>query len=502
MAKPMRILRPRPSSLAETRLFLVLAGLCSELVYLLYFVRRFSLLQYYRGDTDMARITGYAHASFWAFVILFTFLFAVTGLAWWLVHDLEDRLALWLVLGMGAVFALTMTFVYPVTAIDVYTYVDQSWIMVHYHQNPIFVSPASFPSDPLMRLADGWFTKGAPYGPLGIAIDAIPTRLTDGNLLANLIGLKLMFSAIALADAYLVFRILQRCESRYALGGALLVAWNPLVLFETGANGHNDCAMMFFALLALLSILHDELFLAPVLLAVSVLVKYATGLLLPLVLVYGLSRKQTWAERARYVVLVGAAVVAIVVLAYVPFWRGPSTLDRSLFENQIYIQSFGSVLADLYPGHMTLSQAALVGRFLFIPAYAFALWLSTRHFPDLLRASFLTTALFLALGVTNVKIWYALWPAMLAAAIPGVAERAAALSLGLGATISAALYGYVWVWLGLTNPTSFSTVNNAAYAATFLPAALALGVLWVRRRPPLPGEESRRIPPSVEARPG
>jgi len=469
----MQALSPR-----RARTALIAIGVICELVYLLYFVGQFPLLRYYRADIDMGTITGHSHAGFVAFVASFILLFALLGAAWWVARPLHDRATLWLILGFGALFSVTLTFVYPVTAIDIFTYIDQSRIMLHYHANPIFASPSQFPGDPLMPLADGWIGKSAPYGPLGILFNAVPMFAAGANLLANLILLKLMFSAMSLSCAYVVYRIVNRVDERYALTGALLVAWNPLVLFEIAVNGHNDAAMMLLALLGVQAVVEGEMFVAVLLVVLSALVKYSTGLLLPLVLIYALRRQPSSQSRIRFAVTAGLASLALVAAAYRPFWHGPDTLSRALFENQLHVESFGSVLVTLLPGNISIDSLTLFGRILYVPLYLYAMSLAWRDVQAFLRACFLVMFGFLALGANNVKIWYAVWPSMLAALIPGQVERTAAVLLGLGTSLTAALYGFIWWWDGLRN---FPQVNNAAYALAFVPAAVVLSNACIGR---------------------
>lgn len=466
----------------RARIALVAIGVICELVYLLYFVGQFPLLRYYRADIDMGTITGHSHAGFAAFVASFILLFVLLGAAWWVARPLHDRATLWLILGFGALFSVTLTFVYPVTAIDIFTYIDQSRIMLHYHQNPIFASPSQFPGDPLMPLADGWAGKGAPYGPLGIILNATPMFIAGGSLLANLILLKLMYSAMSLGCAYLVYRIVRQVNERYALTGALLVAWNPLILFEVGVNGHNDAAMMLLALLGVQSVVEGELFFAVVLVVLSALVKYATGLLLPLVLVFAVSHQPSMRSRLRFMMTAGFSSLLLVAAAYRPFWQGPDTLSRALLENQLHLESFGSVLATLLPGNISVDRTTLIGRILFIPVYLYALELASRDVRGFLRGCFLTMFGFLALGANNVKIWYGVWPTMLAALIPARLERVGVLLFGLGISLTSAIYGYVWWWGGLRN---FPQVNDAAYALAFVPGALVITAASMSRsRPP------------------
>jgi hypothetical protein len=238
--------------------------------------------------------------------------------------------------------------------------------------------------------------------------------------------------------------------------------------------------MMSFALLAFLSFAHDEFLLGMLLLVASVLVKVATLVFLPLFLIYALARHPDWRSRSIYFLsaLCGAALLALV--AYVPFWQGIDTVRASLAGNERYVQSFSTVLYSLGPG-LSLDQATLLGRLLFVPVYAFALWLASRGFAELTRASFIAALGLLCLAVTNFKVWYGLLAVMVAALVPRLPERLSGLLFAGGASVSAAFYAYLWWWGGLQNGSSLTFADNLAFFVTFLPAAYALVYLSTSR---------------------
>src|SRR5947209_2250665 len=119
----------RAYSFLSARLALVLIGVSCEAFYFFYFVRQFPLLHYYDQLTEIGILTGHSRNGFLIFSTVLTVLFVLFGLAWWRVHQLQDRGTLWLIFGFGAAFALTMLFVYPFTAIDVYTYIANSLVL-------------------------------------------------------------------------------------------------------------------------------------------------------------------------------------------------------------------------------------------------------------------------------------------------------------------------------------------------------------------------------------
>jgi hypothetical protein len=462
----------------SARLMLILVGISCEAVYFFYFVRMFPLTRYYNQLTEIGILTDHSLNGFLTFCAVLTALFLLFGLAWWQVaHQprLQDRGTRWLVLGFGAIFALTMLFVYPFTAIDVYTYIANSLVLVQYHQNFMVVPPSHFANDPLMRMAGGWIWLPAPYGPLGLLIDAIPICLVSRNLLANVLLLKGIFSCLILLEAFLIHKILSRLMPAFALAGVLFVAWNPFMFIEYSANGHNDIMMMLFALLAVYALLKEKPALALFLITASALVKYATALLIPLFFIYGFMHQPATRARWRYVLVGGLSAMVLVIVLYAPFWQGWQTLSGTITQDQRYMSSFSTLLNFFFPQSVSLGQGKLLGRVLFVPCYLFAVFLSAKkHIMSLLFSSFVALFCMQAFALSNFDIWYAVWPLLMAILLKPIKYQIITILFLYGTSLSVTLYYYIWVWLGIQEQHNLRLMNGAAYIITFVPMLLFL----------------------------
>jgi hypothetical protein len=132
-----------------------------------------------------------------------------------------------------------------------------------------------------------------------------------------------MLAAFALT-AWLVYLTVRRTRPAWALAAFVFVAWNPLLLFESAANGHNDTLMLAFTALALyLASRRHWAGVFPAL-AAAALIKYVTGLLGPLLLVWAWRSSRSAEERWR-IVLGLILGLALTVVMYVPFWEGMHT---------------------------------------------------------------------------------------------------------------------------------------------------------------------------------
>ncbi len=480
---------------------LIIASIGCELLYLFYFVRQFPLTQYYQELIDVGGITNHSPTGFMRFVVALTVAFALFGMALWRTFSHADKSTLWLILGIGGVFAATMAFVYPGTAIDIFSYIAQSFILLQHHANPMITPAASFPNDPMMALAGGLGSHGTPYGPLALLIDAIPTLLVGKNVLANLLLLKFLFSTMLLVEAYLAYQILRHYAPKFALVGALFIAWNPFMLFDFSANGHNDVVVMLFVLLAVLALVKEHPVLAFAFIIASVLTKYTTALLVPLFLLHSIVHQPDHRARLMYLLKVTGISLLLVAILYGPFWSGTHTFESLLSEDQSYISSFSTMLFEIMPTPLQLEQGKLLGRIMFVLCYLYALFLSTRNTPTMLRGCFLALFFFLAFGTPKFQIWYAIWPAALAAVTSQRTILVTAFLLTYGAMLSNCVYQFLYPMLGTTVGDGFMFSNGLAYLIVFMPALLWLFCATLKKVLPFQKESEQTAAGVTESDP-
>jgi len=277
--------RKSPPFKLDTRgrlLRLLILGSLSELVYVTFFLRPYLLLEYYAIPLlDMGKISDRSRLSAAAFAIAFLLLFALyyAGYRLCLVQDSPHWS--WAVLAFATVFSLTLMFVYPVGAVDIFDYIINGRILAHYQLSPFARVAAEFPQDPLTPYA-AWQSIPSAYGPFWAFLAAGVNLLAgSADLLANVWAFKGLAILFYVLDIGLIYGILSEIKPAYALAGAFLFAWNPLLLFETAANGHNDSVMMFFVLLAIYFLLKHRASLSIVALTCSVMIKFITIILLP-----------------------------------------------------------------------------------------------------------------------------------------------------------------------------------------------------------------------------
>jgi alpha-1,6-mannosyltransferase len=310
-----------------------------------------------------------------------------------LEHSLESRTALWIIVAAAVLFRLTLYSLTPSLSTDIERYRWDGRV-----QNAGWNPYALAPNDPrLAYLRDpGWAVMPGPEIPsMYPPLSQLVFRL-DARLLPTTVGFKLPF---VLADL-LVVAILAAWLQSYKDGNYRLAiyAWNPLVIVEFAASGHND-ALAIAAMIAALALIKKRPVASVVTLAASSLAKLFPLTLLPLAL-----RLSEWPRKLRgWIALAGAALVsAACVWPYRSALRQfPEIFERYQAIWQNYNPSLYSLLLWL-SGHAEI--AAGIGEGVVL---GLAIWVAARRIEPL-RAAFLVIGAILMLA-PNTYSWYFTW---------------------------------------------------------------------------------------------
>lgn len=409
-----------------------LAGL-SLTIYLWAFVGPYNLLDWYQERRLTLRyFTKTDPSAPWWLVWAFLMQGGLYWLGWRLALQVRGRAAWIIVLTGAATFSLALLFFYPLDAGDIFDNIMHGRILGVYGANPFQDAPKMFSSDPFLPYAV-WKRTPSAYGPIWEAWAGGVARLAGDGLLANVLAFKLLGAFFLLLGLGLVFVMLQRLAPERALAGVVLLAWNPVVLYETIGNGHNDIAMAIWILAAAWAVLARRYTLAILALLVGVTVKLIPLLLLPIVVVLALRDLPDVRARLRFLLVTSLAGAAFLVIAYGPFWNG-------LQELGLYRRTYlftASLPATLYAG-LTLTlglknigpQISMVAGGL---TALFVLWQSRRTWRDhsalaFIQAAFNILMFYLLVTCMWFQQWYTIWLLILAAVLPpGHSARLAVL---------------------------------------------------------------------------
>jgi hypothetical protein len=436
---PVAWLRQRPA------MALAVVGLVSEAVYAAY-VLLFPLTRYGYAPRpyDMEQI---AHDQHWmaaAWVSGLILLFSLYPIALRLVERSEIRL--WPILAFSLLFGVTLIWLYPVTATDLFQYVMRARVRVVYHANPLTVTPDHFPADPLLPFVGEWKTSLSPYGPVWELLAESVAALGFTGAVPGALAYKVV--------ALLAYLICMAGLVRSSAGDAravLFFAWNPLVLLQGLGNGHNDLVMLSWLVLALVFWKRQgNWFVATIALSLAVLTKASAAVMAPLLLAAVLRAQPSWRRRGMALLGMAALGVGMTLLAYLPFWPPWESIAGVLDEmSHRYTYTIAATLRmglpEYLPSRVAWDVPRLCGQLLFLGVFGWCLVQVWRQRLDLASAGFVAYFTYLITS-PSYRIWYPLWLVPLAAMQLTPATRRRAFLFCLTSELSIAVFYYIWRW--------------------------------------------------------
>ena len=523
------------------------AGALSIVCYWAFFVRPFGLLDLaHRPLLDLFKLSQTDPAARTRVIAGYLVLGALYWLGWRAAQRVErqDARAAWLVVIASALIAAgVLLFMYPFGAADLFDNIMHGRILGIYHGNPFADAAAQFRGDPIYAFT-AWKRTTSAYGPAWEVLAGGTAWLVHQivgvshpprvSVVANAVAFKLLSGAFLAASAAVVALILRRKAPERVLAGVVLLAWNPVILVETLGNGHNDIAMIFWVLAAAWALVGGRYTLAVLALVVGALVKFVPVLMLPAAgliawrelggmegnegkkgnegkngsrvratryaarithhasrITYHVSR---FAPRLRFLLITGAASVALIVLFYAPFWQGVETLSierrQALFTASLPAAAWAALLPSLGK-ELTSQRVSTVAAVL---TALFALWQGAQAWRDrswlsFTRASFHIIMFYLLITCLWFQSWYAIWPLGLAALLPpGHAARLAAL-FGYVALAKPLAFEPLWLWHRPLPPKEWRELRLGP-ALMALPIVYAL-LAWMSERVRREKRESR-----------
>jgi len=364
---------------------------------------------------------------------------------------------------------------FPVGSKDAFLYALFGKVWGTYHTNPYTTPPSAFVTDPWRPFAQVvWAQQPAPYGPLFLWQTRLVDAVAAGRLFVAVWAHKAIATA-ALAAAVVIGARLMTVAANERWYRIALLAWNPLLLFESAGNGHNDALMLLLVLGAAWS--HacggwSRRLLAPAALALAIWYKWYAVLYVPAFMLAvwydaGGDQLRRWVI-AMVVIAIASGVVLLAPLAdAVPLVAHRLVAHENL--RQVFPLQLSPLLAVLMWGLETTGQAG--GRwplmwFDIVRVGAFAvitlvlLISQGRGRIALIESLCGLSVAFTLLLVTILWPWHLQVPVALALVAAGPAWRGLGVLLTLMGLLS---YFFTFVW------------------ATVLLGVLVLS-LWVLRR--------------------
>jgi hypothetical protein len=433
---------------------------------------------------DLGKLTGYRRPAGYLFLAGTALQFGLYYVAFRIVRGagpVHNRSIALIVAAFALSFSATLAFVYPYGAADIFDYVFYGRIIAHYGANPFFVAPADFGGDPFLPFV-AWRYLPFTYGPAWAFASGLLSSLGGDSLLANLLIYKGAVIVALGACLGLIYGIARRIKPEHATAALVMFAWNPLVLTETAANGHNDVVMALFILLAIRMAMIGEArsgALAIGSLAVSALVKYVSAMVAPLYMA------NTWRRHGPAAAMAGVALGVMATLAtFAPFWDGAGTFT--------VLKREGLFTASL-PALLKLSVEAggqdwavpWVGRIALAGFGIYCLFEATRvraGVESLIDGTYRVIVTYLLFACLWFQPWYLVWLIAVAALRRDLDTAHLSMLFSLTATLSYFVFIYIWIWNA--DRLDYFAVQAIAVATIYtLPLAFGFRLALGARRP-------------------
>ncbi len=169
-------------------------------------------------------------------------------------------------LKISLVIGSILVFSYPFLSADFFSYIFYTRILTLYHHNPYTYLAGDFYLDPWLRFTQ-WTGNNYPYGPIFLAIMAVPSFLGFAKFAPTFF----LFKITTVAFYLLAVKFLDKLNRKWAI----MFATSPLIIVEGLVNGHNDLIGISLAIIGLY-FLHKKKVLSAVFIVLSVGIKYMT----------------------------------------------------------------------------------------------------------------------------------------------------------------------------------------------------------------------------------
>jgi hypothetical protein len=335
-----------------------------------------------------------------------------------------------LLLAVPAVLHLLALPTRPTLSIDAYSYLAHGYLAVHPPLNPYVEeasSVAAYPYGESLRQL-GWLPMHAqsPYGPLWTQIEWLVVMMTGPDADTGQILIKVPVLAATWGSAIVIFALARRLvpELRWtAITGWL---WNPISLVEFAGDGHIDAVMIFLVLLACYAGVRGWGYVTTVALGLAVAVKYLPVVLAPPLI--GMVWRHS-DSRAGVVVKIacgGVTLLALIALAFAPFWVGGATFVGTQESGRLYSSWTPSGLLRTLVGARVADPAAeRITQALLVAVLVITALLVSTHVAgprQLLRGAAVIACASFAL-LPGGWPWYAALPLALVLSLPTLGAR-------------------------------------------------------------------------------
>jgi hypothetical protein len=367
------------------------------------------------------------------------------------------------VIGSALAFQATLFFMPGLYTTDIFSYVMYSHIAGPIGANPYIALPSWYPEVHIFQwIHPLWQSAPSIYGPawidLTMPLARAVVRATDVD---KVLAYKALVNVGHMCSVGVLAYVVHKLRPGHELEAVVMYAWNPLIVFEFGGNGHNDAVMVAVMLLGLALYASEVRWLGIVTMAVSMLLKMTSLFILPFYAMAWARDQKTWARFFGVGILATLTVPVVIVAFYWPWWNGLSTISPIINWSQgpMYNNYVPDILAydlarrDLANMATPLDPMAVlegwrstiksVARVFLILWFLVELW-RVRGALGIAGAGARVMLVFLVAVNTWVLPWYFSWPLALAVVL-GWESTTAKVLLGFSlSAVTVMYYHHFW----------------------------------------------------------
>lgn len=342
---------------------------------------------------------------------------------------------------------------------DIFDYLFRGRMQTEYGVSPLAILPKEYTRAPFY-LYISWYEHVDTYGPLWeyasrAVAEAVKLVLqVSGNwapsdpscpdspgscrmLVGYITGYRIFAIMLTGLSGILIYALASLVHKRFAAAAMLAWLWNPLLIMSSALGAHNDSLMLLF-MLATLYLFYKQRWLSGLLmLMLAAHVKLTVLLILPVLLIWLLTRRG-WRALLFNCAVTVAVTLPVSWALYAPL-GGWDTLPRMLYERGLYVaNSFAALvyrylLEQNWDWRLAL-QLSTQGASLFFGAVAvvqlLVFWRAVKRTSQLQptsanapqhlmwRAAMWITLAYLLIGSFWFQHWYLTWVLALAALMP------------------------------------------------------------------------------------
>jgi alpha-1,6-mannosyltransferase len=221
----------------------------------------------------------------------------------------------------------------PLFSHDLFGYAVYARLLVFHHANPYVQTPSVAPHD-LFYPYNPWIHLHSPYGPVFTEISAALVWIFR-SAAAAVTAFKALAGLCWVATVVLAVRLGRRWGPTQACFAAAVIGLNPLVIMRIVAGGHADALMALASIAALTAWYDARPLLVTVFLTFAILVKIVAVIPLVLFLVSSVRALPTTADRVKSLGKHLAVVIALFIVAFLPFGYAPRVVTAGLNEGSL-----------------------------------------------------------------------------------------------------------------------------------------------------------------------